>query len=81
MEKLQDSWKLVFQNGNSIIADIVIGADGANSKLRPFVTAIKPYWTGITMLEGSIKDSAKTAPTIHKLLQGGKIFAYGNEKH
>ena len=80
IEKLQDTWKLVFQNGNIVIADIVIGADGANSKIRPFVTDIKPFWTGITMLEGSIKDAKKTAPNIHKLLRGGKIFAYGNEK-
>ena len=80
IEKLQDKWKLVFQNGNTVIADIVIGADGANSKIRPFVTNIKPWWTGITIIEGSIKDAGKTAPVIHKLLKGGKIFAFGNEK-
>ena len=32
------------------------------------------------MIEGSIKDAARTAPKIHQLLKGGKIFAYGNEK-
>ena len=80
IEPIQNSWKLVFQNGNTVIADIVIGADGANSKIRPFITNIKPLWTGVTMLEGSIKDAEKTAPNIHKLLKGGKIFAYGNGK-
>jgi 2-polyprenyl-6-methoxyphenol hydroxylase-like FAD-dependent oxidoreductase len=80
IEKIQDSWKLVFQNGGIIMADFVIGADGANSKVRPFVTDINPYWVGITMLEASLKDAAKTAPVIHKLLQGGKIFAFGQEK-
>jgi 2-polyprenyl-6-methoxyphenol hydroxylase-like FAD-dependent oxidoreductase len=80
IEKIDERWKLVFQNGRSSIADIVIGADGANSKIRPFVTDIKPFWTGITMLEGSIPDAEKTAPVIHALLKGGKIFAYGNEK-
>jgi 2-polyprenyl-6-methoxyphenol hydroxylase-like FAD-dependent oxidoreductase len=80
MEAMGDPWKLAFQNGNSVTADMVIGADGANSKIRPFVTDIKPFWTGITMLEGSIKDAEKTAPVIHKLLKGGKIFAFGNEK-
>ena len=75
-----DRWKIVFQNGNSTVADMAIGADGANSKIRPFVTDIKPFWTGITMLEGSLKDGAKTAPVIHELLKGGKIFAYGNKK-
>jgi 2-polyprenyl-6-methoxyphenol hydroxylase-like FAD-dependent oxidoreductase len=62
------------------MADIIIGADGANSRIRPFVTSIKPFWTGVTMIEGSIKNAAKTAPNIHALLKGGKIFAYGNEK-
>jgi 2-polyprenyl-6-methoxyphenol hydroxylase-like FAD-dependent oxidoreductase len=80
IEPVQDKWRINFQNGGTAIADLVIGADGANSKIRPFVTNIKPCWTGITMLEGSIKDSEKTAPVIHKLLKGGKIFAYGNEK-
>ncbi len=80
IEPIGNKWKIIFENGNTVIADLVIGADGANSKIRPFVTDIKPFWTGITMLEGAIKNSEKTAPHIHKLLQGGKIFAYGNEK-
>jgi 2-polyprenyl-6-methoxyphenol hydroxylase-like FAD-dependent oxidoreductase len=80
IDRLQDTWKLVFQNGNTAIADLVIGADGSNSKIRPFVTDIKPFWTGIMVVEGSIKNSEKTAPIIHKLLKGGKIFAFGNEK-
>jgi len=80
IERMQETWKLAFQNGNSVTADMVIGADGANSKIRPFVTDIQPFWTGITMLEGSIHDAEKTAPVIHKLLKGGKIFAFGGEK-
>ncbi len=80
IEKIENLWKITFENGNKTIADFVIGADGANSKIRPFVTNIKPFWTGITMIEGSIKDSEKTAPNIQKLLKGGKIFAFGNEK-
>ena len=80
VEPIQNTWKLIFQNGDTTIADIVIGADGANSKIRPLVTDIKPFWAGITMIEGSIKNAEKTAPVIHKLLKGGKIFAFGDEK-
>jgi 2-polyprenyl-6-methoxyphenol hydroxylase-like FAD-dependent oxidoreductase len=80
IDPIGDQWKILFQNGDSAIADIVIGADGANSKIRRYVTDIKPDWVGITMLEGAIKDGAKTAPVIHDLLKGGKIFAFGNEK-
>lgn len=80
IDPIGGQWKILFQNGDSAIADIVIGADGANSKIRRYVTDIKPDWVGITMLEGAIKDAAKTAPVIHQLLKEGKIFAYGNEK-
>lgn len=78
IENVHDTWQLHFENGDMAIADIVIGADGANSKLRSFVTDIKPVWAGVTMIEGSIKDAEKTAPNIHALLKDGKIFAYGN---
>ncbi|HVW58727.1 MAG TPA: FAD-dependent monooxygenase [Puia sp.] len=80
MERIQDTWKIHFENGNVVLADVVIGADGANSKIRPFVTSVKPVWTGITMIEGAIKDGERTAPDIHALLKGGKIFAYGKER-
>ena len=80
LEPIADTWKLVFQNGNIAIADIVIGADGANSKIRPFITPIKPFYSGITALEGNIYDSAKNTPKIHELLKGGKIFAFGDAK-
>lgn len=80
LEPVKDKWKIILENGNTVIADIVIGADGANSKIRSFATNIQPFWTGITMVEGSIKNSGETAPNIHKLLKGGKIFAYGNQK-
>jgi len=80
IEQTENKWKIFFENGKTVVADIVIGADGANSKIRPFVTNIKPFWADVTMIEGSIKNSEKTAPNIHRLLKGGKIFAYGNEK-
>src|SRR6478735_8161284 len=80
IQPTKDKWRILFENGNNVIADVVIGADGSNSKIRPFVTDLKPFWTGVTMIEGSIKNSEKTAPNIHQLLKGGKIFAYGNEK-
>jgi 2-polyprenyl-6-methoxyphenol hydroxylase-like FAD-dependent oxidoreductase len=80
LEPVNDSWKLEFQNGKSAMADIVIAADGANSKIRSYVTAVKPFYVGITMIEGFVSDAKKITPKIHELLKGGKIFAFGNEK-
>jgi 2-polyprenyl-6-methoxyphenol hydroxylase-like FAD-dependent oxidoreductase len=75
-----DSWELQFKNDHSAIADIVIAADGANSKIRPYVTPIKPTYAGVTCLEGLVYDSQNTVPGMHELLKDGKIFAFGDEK-
>ncbi len=80
MEKENEGWLLHFKNSPSVYADIVIACDGANSKIRPYLTDIKPFYTGITMLEGNIYDAEKTAPNIYELLKGGKIMAFGDEK-
>ncbi|HTB32510.1 MAG TPA: NAD(P)/FAD-dependent oxidoreductase [Bacteroidia bacterium] len=75
-----NSWKLEFKNGTSAQADIVIGADGANSKIRPYITSIKSFYSGVTALEGAVHNSETASPKMHGLLQGGKIFAMGDEK-
>lgn len=75
-----DGWRLEFKNSASATADIVIAADGANSKIRPYITPIRPTYAGVTCLEGLIYDSANTVPGMHELLKDGKIFAFGDEK-
>jgi 2-polyprenyl-6-methoxyphenol hydroxylase-like FAD-dependent oxidoreductase len=78
MEKQDNGWLLHFRNGRRVYADLVIGADGANSKVRPYVTGIEPFYSGVTALEGNVYQSEKTTPVIHQLLRSGKIFAFGN---
>jgi 2-polyprenyl-6-methoxyphenol hydroxylase-like FAD-dependent oxidoreductase len=73
-------WRLEFQNNSVAFADLVIAADGANSKVRPLVTPIGPVYSGVTGIEGTVYQSEMAAPRIHALLQGGKIFAFGDEK-
>ncbi len=80
MQKCKNGWEIVFENKNSAYADIIIGADGANSKIRPFLTSIKPIYSGITIIEATIYSSEIESPQIHQLLKGGKIFAFGGEK-
>ncbi|PZU87840.1 MAG: 2-polyprenyl-6-methoxyphenol hydroxylase [Chryseobacterium sp.] len=81
MEKENEGWRLHFKNGSSAYADIVIASDGANSKIRPYITDIKAFYSGVTMLEGNIYNVKETAPNINNLLKGGKIMAFGKEKN
>lgn len=80
LEKENGIWKLVFQNGKTETADLVIGADGANSKIRPYLTTIRPFYSGITVVEGSLYEAAEKAPRIYEMVKGGKVFAFGNQK-
>jgi 2-polyprenyl-6-methoxyphenol hydroxylase-like FAD-dependent oxidoreductase len=80
MESHNSGWLLHFKNGNTFFADIVIGADGANSKIRPYITDIKPIYSGITIVEGNVYHAEKNAPKLWELVSGGKVFAFGDEQ-
>ena len=79
-ESVDNRWRLVFQDGGTAMADIIIGADGANSKLRSLITPIKPFYSGVTIVEGNVNNSAVNAPQLDALLKGGKIMALGDSK-
>ncbi len=80
LKPVGSAWEISCQNGPTATADIVIGADGAHSKIRLFVTSTQPFYAGVVALEGAVYDAAQQAPRVSQLLQGGKIFALGDEK-
>jgi 2-polyprenyl-6-methoxyphenol hydroxylase-like FAD-dependent oxidoreductase len=81
MEKQNEGWLLHFKNGATAYADLVIAADGAHSKIRSYITDIKPFYSGITMIEGNVYEAKKATPNVFNLLNGGKIMAFGNTKN
>lgn len=81
MSKVGESWQLEFKNGTIVTADIIVGADGANSKIRPFLTPIQSSYAGVTIIQGNIENSEINTPKIHQILKGGKIYIYANEKY
>lgn len=80
MEKEGEGWSMNFKNGKSYYADIVIAADGANSKLRSYITNIQPVYSGVTIVEGNIYNAEVNAPKLWKLVDGGKLFVLDEEK-
>ncbi len=79
MERQHEGWLLHFKNGMSAYADLVIASDGANSKIRPYLTDQKPVYSGVIMLEGN--TSKEKAPHIGTMANGGKIMAFGNTQN
>lgn len=67
---------LIFKDGTTATGfDLVIGAEGAWSKVRSFITDVQPYYSGISYYLFSIPDPTVTAPELHKLVRGGNVFA------
>lgn len=80
MEAEGEGWRMQFENNSSAYADFVIAADGANSRIRSYITGIKPIYSGITIIEGALYDGAKYAPGLWELVKGGKLFSFGDEQ-
>lgn len=66
-----DHHTLVFEDGAREEADIVIGADGAWSKVRALLTDMVPSYSGITMVDICIRNADERYPHLGKLTGNG----------
>ncbi|ANI87909.1 2-polyprenyl-6-methoxyphenol hydroxylase [Arachidicoccus ginsenosidimutans] len=80
MEKEKNGWRIHFKNGTSAYADLVVAADGANSKIRPYLSDIKPIYSGITLIQIDIDHAEKNIPQLLTATKGGKIMCFDNEQ-
>ena len=71
---------LHFANGQRVLADVAIGADGANSRLRALVTPIRPQYVGVALVEGTVPAAKDAVPELWKLLGGAALIALGTER-
>ncbi|KAL6889873.1 hypothetical protein HDV57DRAFT_346210 [Trichoderma longibrachiatum] len=71
-----DGTTLTFTDGTTAEFDLVVGADGAFSKVRLSIAPeLKPEFTRVGMHDLSIPDAEKTAPEIYKIVNRGSVFA------
>ncbi|WP_405667455.1 FAD-dependent monooxygenase [Streptomyces sp. NBC_01166] len=66
-----------FADGLQETFDLVIGADGAWSRVRPAVSAVTPRYTGVTLVETSLDDIDTRHPDLARLVGDGSVAVYG----
>ncbi|KAI0671995.1 monooxygenase FAD-binding protein [Trametes maxima] len=70
--------ELTFTNGLVVFADMVVGADGAHSRVRPLVSPFKPAYQGVTGAELSLPPPVVALPENEDIRKGvgrGSCFA------
>lgn len=71
---------LEFRNGTAVEADVVLGADGTWSRVRPVLTESRPAYTGVSFVQLAIQDVEARHPTIAATVGGGSLFALQDNK-
>ena len=72
--------QLNFKNGQTAEADLVVGADGGRSRVRPILSDAKPMYTGLSFVGTDIALAAQRQPEIARLVGPGRLFALGDGK-
>ncbi len=66
---------ITFADNSTTIADLLVGADGAWSKVRPLLSKAKPAYVGISFIETWLHDCDHCHPRSAKVVGGGSLFA------
>ncbi|MEV6901175.1 NAD(P)/FAD-dependent oxidoreductase [Amycolatopsis sp. NPDC051372] len=72
--------EVALADGSTLETDVLVGADGAWSRIRPLVSAEVPAYTGISFVELDLLDVAAKHPESAALVGGGMFMALGPGK-
>ena len=67
--------ELTFAHGSAVTTDLLVGADGAWSRIRPLLSEAMPEYTGITFIETYLRNADERHPAAAKAVGDGALFA------
>lgn len=73
------TYDVVFAHGSSQTFDLVVGADGTWSKVRPLLSRYEPQYSGLTFIEFGIDDVDEKHPALSALVGRGKLGVESND--
>lgn len=73
-------YEVGFADGSLIVADLVVGADGAWSRIRPLLSTATPAYLDVSFVEIDLFDAVERHPAAAEVIGGGMLFALGDGK-
>ncbi|MBM7415564.1 MULTISPECIES: NAD(P)/FAD-dependent oxidoreductase [Nocardiaceae] len=64
-----------FADGTTVVSDVLIGADGAWSRVRPLLSAAVPHYVDTVFIETYLHDVDERHPAAARAVGGGAMFA------
>lgn len=80
IEPRGDRFEVMAPAGSLGVYDLVVGADGAWSRVRPLVSDAVPEYTGVTFLEIDLADVDTRHPAVAAILPNGKVSVVGGAR-
>jgi 2-polyprenyl-6-methoxyphenol hydroxylase-like FAD-dependent oxidoreductase len=67
--------ELTFADGSTVTTSLVVGADGAWSRVRPLLSDMKPAYVGTSFIETYLFDADERHPASARAVGDGALFA------
>jgi 2-polyprenyl-6-methoxyphenol hydroxylase-like FAD-dependent oxidoreductase len=72
--------ELTFADGTTVSTELLVGADGAWSKVRPLLSGARPEYTGTTFVETYLYDADERHAATAEVVGGGAMYALTSGK-
>jgi len=66
--------ELTFADRSTVTTRLVVGADGARSRIRPLLTDVKPEYVGTSFIETYLLDADARHPASARAVGGGALY-------
>ncbi|MGW1591694.1 FAD-dependent oxidoreductase [Streptomyces sp. NPDC002386] len=69
--------EVALADGGAFTTALLVGADGAWSRVRPLLSPARPAYTGVSFVEADLLDADVRHPRAAEVVGGGMLFALG----